>query len=276
MGQIKHQSSEFNVRSLSYIKLKSVVEEPTLFNPTLVAECQHEIEIRDKSVALKSKVAEFDSQRLRDVLRTPSMYAEELVYACQVELSNRGEEYHEEEKVSAPNQVSGESPKDVNDNNVLMMRLGIGGLAVAIISIVVVFIVLLTPSKKVQDDDWYNESSRGSYVPRATHQHSAGVSSHEEELNGDYAPNGMGPQGLYPQASLRYLTPSDLYGMSKWDLRVMRNEILARYGYIFKTSAMSNYFIMQGWYTPRYTDVSSMITPMEWQNIELIKEFEKM
>lgn len=271
MGQIKHQSSEFNVRSLSYIKLKSVVEEPTLFNPTLVAECQHEIEIRDKSVALKSKVAEFDSQRLRDVLRTPSMYAEELVYACQVELSNRGEEYHEEEKVSAPNQVSGESPKDVNDNNVLMMRLGIGGLAVAIISIVVVFIVLLTPSKKVQDDDWYNESSRGSYVPRVTHQHSAGVSSQEEELNGDYF-----PPGRYPLASLRYLTPSDLYGMSKWELKIMRNEILARYGYIFKTSAMINYFSSQSWYRPEYTDVSSMITPMEWQNIELIKEFEKM
>jgi hypothetical protein len=271
MGQIKHQSSEFNVRSLSYIKLKSVVEEPTLFNPTLVAECQHEIEIRDKSVALKSKVAEFDSQRLRDVLRTPSMYAEELVYACQVELSNRGEEYHEEEKVSAPNQVSGESQKDVNDNNVLMMRLGIGGLAVAIISIVVVFIVLLTPSKKVQDDDWYNESSRGSYVPRVTHQHSAGVSSQEEELNGDYF-----PPGRYPLASLRYLTPSDLYGMSKWELKIMRNEILARYGYIFKTSAMINYFSSQSWYRPEYTDVSSMITPMEWQNIELIKEFEKM
>lgn len=83
-----------------------------------------------------------------------------------------------------------------------------------------------------------------------------------------------GYPGLYPQASTRLLTPEDLYGMSKWDLRVMRNEILARYGYIFKTAEMRNYFSSQSWYEPRYTEVNYMLTSLEWENIKLIKRYE--
>ena len=56
----------------------------------------------------------------------------------------------------------------------------------------------------------------------------------------------------------------------------MRNEILARYGYIFKTEALREYFSQQYWYEGRYTDVGSMITSLEWKNIKLIKQFEKM
>ena len=35
--------------------------------------------------------------------------------------------------------------------------------------------------------------------------------------------------------------------ITSWDLKVMRNEIYARLGYIFKTDDMKNYFNEQNW-----------------------------
>jgi len=80
--------------------------------------------------------------------------------------------------------------------------------------------------------------------------------------------------GIYPQTSQRILTSSELAGLSKWELKVMRNEIFARHGYIFKTAEMKNYFSKQSWYSPMYSDVNSKITDIERKNIELIKKYE--
>jgi hypothetical protein len=64
----------------------------------------------------------------------------------------------------------------------------------------------------------------------------------------------------YPEASNRYLTSQDLAGKSVWDLKVMRNEIFARYGYRFKSEDMREYFNKQAWYKPEYDDVTSQLT----------------
>jgi len=87
------------------------------------------------------------------------------------------------------------------------------------------------------------------------------------------SPNSNFP-GIFPQASQRLLTSSDLNGMSKHDLKIMRNEIFARYGYIFKTSEMKSYFSSQAWYHGRYEDVSSMLSDIEHKNVALIKSYE--
>ena len=81
--------------------------------------------------------------------------------------------------------------------------------------------------------------------------------------------------GDYPEASSRYLTANDLTGLSKHSLRIMRNEIFARYGYIFKTDVMRRHFMRQSWYTPLYNDVNSLLTSVERENIKLIQSFEK-
>jgi hypothetical protein len=81
--------------------------------------------------------------------------------------------------------------------------------------------------------------------------------------------------GKYKEASTRYLTSADLEKKSAWELRVMRNEIFARYYYIFKTTPMRNYFIQQPWYIPLYNDVSSKLTDIELANIKLIQKYEK-
>jgi hypothetical protein len=80
--------------------------------------------------------------------------------------------------------------------------------------------------------------------------------------------------GIYPHASERLLTASDLAGMDSWDLIVIRNEIYARHGYKFKLQKLRDYFNQQGWYNPRYDNVESMLSVIEQKNVMFIKSFE--
>jgi len=81
--------------------------------------------------------------------------------------------------------------------------------------------------------------------------------------------------GLYPQSSSRLLTSSDLSNLTKRDLKIMRNEVFARHGYIFKTFDMRHYFSQQNWYRPIYNDVTDQLSDIEKNNVELIKSYEK-
>lgn len=81
--------------------------------------------------------------------------------------------------------------------------------------------------------------------------------------------------GIYPQASLRKLTSEELYKLSKAELKIMRNEVFARYGYIFqKNGEMHQYFINQEWYIPQLNKVDMFLTDLEKENIQLIKRIE--
>lgn len=86
--------------------------------------------------------------------------------------------------------------------------------------------------------------------------------------------NNSGTKGNYPEASLVVLTDSDLQNKNAWELRIMRNEVFARYGYIFKLPELREYFLKQDWYVPKFEDVSGMLTGLEKENIEKIKRYE--
>ncbi len=62
--------------------------------------------------------------------------------------------------------------------------------------------------------------------------------------------------------------------MSKGALRIVRNEIFARYGYIFKSQDLKDYFLKQEWYKPIFRNVNRYITDIEKQNIDSIKKYE--
>jgi len=63
--------------------------------------------------------------------------------------------------------------------------------------------------------------------------------------------------------------------MTLADLKMMRNEIYARYGYIFKPgSEMDTYFKMQGWYKCQHRDVNACLTDLGKRNIKLIQMIE--
>jgi hypothetical protein len=81
-------------------------------------------------------------------------------------------------------------------------------------------------------------------------------------------------RGIYPEGSTRLLRETDVEGLTSWDLKVMRNEIFARHGYIFKTDDMTAYFSQKSWYTPIYDDVTFLLTPIEKKNIAFIKRYE--
>lgn len=83
-----------------------------------------------------------------------------------------------------------------------------------------------------------------------------------------------GNSSIFPQASDRLLTADDVSNLNGWELKIMRNEIFARYGYIFKTEEMRNYFMYEKWYVPKYENVDDRISDVEKKNIELIKRYE--
>ena len=77
---------------------------------------------------------------------------------------------------------------------------------------------------------------------------------------------------LYPQVSSRIISESELTGMSKSELDIMRNEVFAEYGYIFRTKKWKEYFEKQDWYNPSYDDVTDKLTIIEKINTKKILE----
>jgi hypothetical protein len=76
-------------------------------------------------------------------------------------------------------------------------------------------------------------------------------------------------------ASAKLLTANQLANLKAADLLIIRNSIFARHGYSFKKPAIRSFFDQQAWYVPVSTDVTSMLTRLEKQNITLLLRYEK-
>jgi len=66
-----------------------------------------------------------------------------------------------------------------------------------------------------------------------------------------------------------------LNGLFIEDLRVMRNEIYARHGRIFKDRELQKYFSEQPWYKPDPEFKDEMLTEKEYKNLAVIREAEE-
>lgn len=64
-----------------------------------------------------------------------------------------------------------------------------------------------------------------------------------------------------------------IYGV---DLDVMRNEIFAEYGFIFKSPKWKEYFLAKPWYKPRYENVDKFLTEKDKANIKFIQEYKAL
>ena len=78
--------------------------------------------------------------------------------------------------------------------------------------------------------------------------------------------------GVYPLTRVRKLTYNDIANCSKSQLRIMRNEIYARHGYIFSSADLREYFGRQSWYYP--TTKSVTLNSIEQYNVNFIKQYE--
>lgn len=87
-----------------------------------------------------------------------------------------------------------------------------------------------------------------------------------------------GTDYIFPDSSNRALTTAEVAGLSKDQLKIARNEIFARHGYIFTTPEMKSYFESKSWYhgsIPNESfDTEAMLSQVEKDNIKLIKGYE--
>lgn len=81
-------------------------------------------------------------------------------------------------------------------------------------------------------------------------------------LEGDY----------YHITGSRKLTEEDVKGKTSHELRIMRNEIYARHGYIFNKPIIRDYFMQKSWYKP--TTESVTFNDIEQYNIRFIQQYE--
>jgi uncharacterized protein len=60
-----------------------------------------------------------------------------------------------------------------------------------------------------------------------------------------------------------------------WELKVARNEIFARHGYVFKSHELSDYFSRRAWYRPVITEVSAIsLSPVELRVTDILRAAE--
>lgn len=83
---------------------------------------------------------------------------------------------------------------------------------------------------------------------------------------------------IFADSGERYLTRSDLEGLTEQELSYARNEIYARHGRRFRDASLQSYFDSKEWYSGT-TDpddfTESMLNQYEKANAELILEYEK-
>ncbi len=84
-------------------------------------------------------------------------------------------------------------------------------------------------------------------------------------------------EDILPTSSEEYLSEEALWGLTQEELRLARNEIYARHGYIFKDEGLQAYFNSKSWYQPVTTEVSDTeLNEYEIANRDLIKEREEI
>lgn len=89
--------------------------------------------------------------------------------------------------------------------------------------------------------------------------------------NDDY---GSFESSIFGFLSEREVTEDDLAGKNSEELRRMRNALYAKYGYIFKSQDLNEYFMQFPWYSEISTDVSSQLSSIEKRNVQIIKSYE--
>ena len=84
---------------------------------------------------------------------------------------------------------------------------------------------------------------------------------------------------ILPNSSYERLTEADLEGLSNDELRLARNEIVARHGRKFKDEQLNAYFSSKAWYNGRIEpddfDDEFELSKIEKENMDFIKKHEE-
>ena len=103
----------------------------------------------------------------------------------------------------------------------------------------------------------------------------------EEELEGTVpeAISSEPPESgfLVPDSDTRVMDPSELDGLSSDEIRLIANEIYARYGYAFRSEEIADYFGQFDWYDPIYDPEDfpdDIMSEAAQANLNMIAEYE--
>ena len=108
------------------------------------------------------------------------------------------------------------------------------------------------------------------YWPSASTRNQNNTEYHRQSFDSNYVTDED-----YPFTAQRVVNESELNSYSKEELCIMRNEIFARHGYIFKRADLKEYFSKKSWYNPQFTDVNAKLSKIEIQNVQIILKVEK-
>ena len=75
--------------------------------------------------------------------------------------------------------------------------------------------------------------------------------------------------------SERLIADSDLQGVPTEIVRLMRNEIYARHGFVFSSEDLVQYFARQPWYEPDPTFSEDQLSPVERSNVARLLRHEQ-
>lgn len=79
---------------------------------------------------------------------------------------------------------------------------------------------------------------------------------------------------IHNKLDTKIIPESYLKPKSRWWLSLLRNEIFARKGFLFKDGDIKDYFDKEGWYKPQ-KDVEIILNDIEEENVRLIKMYEQ-
>ena len=140
---------------------------------------------------------------------------------------------------------------------------------------------------KIIGNKFYSDTSNGTFVhfKKETGQSvgliidkpwSGWIDDEQSEFGQRYPDKKPYLSGSYPECSQKIVSYNDIQEFDLHKLKIMRNEIFARYGYKFKKNEdMERHFSKLKWYSPFYDDVNLFLTEIEKTNIELIRKVEK-
>lgn len=125
----------------------------------------------------------------------------------------------------------------------------------------------VTEDQLVADISRY-EQARAWYAPYPNTWFDEESSLLQESENDEY---------ILPESNKRELAESELLGLSTEQLRIARNEIYARHGYIFTSEDLYEYFMAKSWYTPSIEKEDfpeDNLSAIEQKNRDLLIDYE--
>ena len=114
--------------------------------------------------------------------------------------------------------------------------------------------------------------------PKETQEQAAAIAN-QEKKNSEEQTENKKQEYIFPDSNIRFLSEEEVKKLDADKLRIARNEIFARHGYIFQDKELQQYFGKMPWYSgivpSEQFDMEAELNEYEKGNIELISKLEE-